>query len=135
MASDKKKQLLFGGIGVVALVIVAAFLMKSGASDDTPQTRQPNQPVAGDTDSDFDDDPASVATRSTPTVDRSGSGRLAGASDGGSAIDEEEEGSSVTKKSKRQKKRRSRKKQSSDDPDDEEAIKKAGKQKVIPRPF
>jgi hypothetical protein len=135
MASDKKKQLLFGGIGVVALVIAVAILMKSGASDVTPQTGQPNQPVVGATDSDFDDDPASVASRSTPTVDRSGSGRLAGASDGGSAIDEEEEGNSVAKKSKRQKKRRSRKKQSSDDSDDEEATKKAGKQKMIPRPF
>ncbi len=134
MASDKKKQLLFGGIGVVALVIVAAFLMKSSASDDTPQTRQPNQPVASDTDSDFDDDRASVATRSTPTADRSGSGRLAGASDG-TVNGEDEDENSVAKKSKRQKKRRARKKQSSDDSDDEEAVKNSGKQKVVPRPF
>lgn len=135
MASDKKKQLLFGGIGMVVLVIVVAFLMKSGASDGASQSQQPNQPVVRDTGSDFDDDPASVATRSTPTVDRSRSGRLAGASDGGSAVDEDEDEGSVEKKSKRQKKRRSRKKQSDDDSDDEEEIKKSGKEKVIPRPF
>lgn len=135
MASDKKKQLLFGGIGVVALVIAVAILMKSGASDVTPQTRQPNQPVVGATDSDFDDEPASVAPRSTPTGDRSRGGRLAGASDGGTAVDEDEDESSVEKKSKKQRKRRSRKKQSGDESDDEEESKKAGKEKVIPRPF
>ena len=135
MASDKKKQLLFGGIGVVVLVIVAAFLMKSGASDGESQTQQPDQPAVRDTGSDFDDDPGSVATRSTPTVDRSRSGRLAGVSDGGSAIDEDEDENSVEKKSKRQKKRRSRKKQSDDDSEDEEAIKKSGKEKVVPVPF
>ena len=97
MASDKKKQLLFGGIGVVALVIVAAFLMKSGASDGESQKQQPDQPAVRDTGSDFDDDPGSVATRSTPTVDRSRSGRLAGASDGGSAVDEDEDENSVEK--------------------------------------
>ena len=135
MASDKKKQLLFGGIGVLALVVVAGFLMKSGASGDAPQTRQANQPVVRDTDSDFDDEPASVATRSTPTADRSRGGRLAGASDGGSAIDEDEDQNSVATKSKKQKKRRARKKQSGDDSEEEEGIKKSGTQKVIPRPF
>ena len=135
MASDKKKQLLFGGIGVVVLVVVAAFLMRSGDSDDASQTRQPNQPVVRDTDSDFDDDPAAVATRSAPTVDRSRGGRLTGSADGGSAVDEDEDESRVEKKSKRQKKRRSRNKKSDDESDDEAEFKKAGKEKVIPRPF
>ena len=133
MASDNKKQLLLGGIGVVALILVVAFLMKSGVSGDTRQTQQPNQPVVRDTDSDFDDEPAAVATRSAPTVDRSRGGRLTGASDG-SAVDEDEDESSVAKKSKRQKKRRPRKKQADDESDDEE-VKKGGKEKVILRPF
>ncbi len=135
MASDNKKQLLFGGIGVVALVIVAVFLMKSGASDDPSQTRQPDQPVVRDTDSDFDDESAAVATRSAPTEDRSRSGRLAGASDDGSAVEEDEEESSVDKKSKSRKTRRSRKKRTGDESDDEEEFKKGGKEKVVPRPF
>ncbi len=135
MASDKKKQLLLCGVGVAALVIVVAFLMKSGASQGASQTQQPNQSVVRDTGSDFDDDPASVATRSNPTTDRSRSGRLAGASDDGSAVEKDEEESNVAKKSKRQKKRRSRKKQSGDESDDEERIKKSGKEDVMPRPF
>lgn len=134
MASDKKKQLLFGGMGVLALVVLAVLLIRSGASDGASQTRQPNEPVVRDTDSDFDDEPASVATRSTPTVGGSRDGRLTGGSDG-SAVDEDEDQSSVAKKSKRQKKRRSRKKKSGDESDDEEEIKKSGQEKVIPRPF
>ncbi len=135
MASDKKKQLVFGGIGVVVMCIVVAFLMRSDASEDAPQTRQPNQPVVRDTDSEFDDESEAIATRSTATVDRSRSGRLAGASGDGSTIDEEKDGNSVAKKSQRRKKRRPRKKQSGDDSDDEVEIKGSGKEKVVPRPF
>ncbi len=135
MASDKKKQLLFGGIAVVALVLVVPFLLKAGGADDASQTRQPNQPVARDTDLDFDDDPDAVASRSAPTADRSRDGRLTGASDGESAVDEDEDESSVVKKSKRQKKRRARKKQAEDESDDEEKTKKRGQEKVVPVPF
>lgn len=135
MASDKKKQLLFCGVGVLALIVVAVFLTRSGASDGTPQVQQPDQPVVSDTDPDFDDNPDAVASRSAPTVDRSRSGRLAGTSDDGSAVDEDEDASSVEKKSKRQKKRRPRKKQSGDEPDEEDNSSKSGTKKVVPRPI
>lgn len=135
MASDKKKQLIFCGVGVVALVVAAVFLTRSGASDGTPQVQQPDQPVVSDTDSDFDDNPDAVASRSAPTVDSSRSGRLAGTSDDGSAVDEDEDASSVEKKSRRQKKRRPRKKQAGDETDEVENIEKSGTEKVVPRPI
>ena len=135
MASDKKKQLLFCGIGVVVLAIVAVYLMNSGGSNDTPQTRQPNRPVVRDTDSDLNDDTSSVATRSAPTVDRSGSGRLAGASDDGAATDEDADEDRVAEKTKRRKKGRPRKKQSRERDEEEEATKQGSAKKVIPRPF
>ncbi len=117
------------------MAIVAVYLMNSGGSNDTPQTRPPSPPVVRDTDSDFDDDASSIATRSAPTADRSGSGRLAGASDDGAATDEDADEDGVAKKSKRRKKGRSRKKQSSEREEEEEATTKGGTKKIIPKPF